>query len=65
MASPQPLLSAEQMAMFERDGAILVDTPFSEAEMDKIEGAWDSITNKESTTVRCFWLAAGSRLARF
>ena len=45
-----PPLTAAQMETFERDGAILVDTPFSPSEMDKIEGAWDRITTQESTT---------------
>jgi hypothetical protein len=45
-----PPLTEAQMAAFEADGAILVDTPLSSAEMDRIEAAWDRITAKESTT---------------
>jgi hypothetical protein len=47
MGSP---LSAEQMAAFERDGAVLVDTPLTLAEMDGAEAAWHRIRGKETTT---------------
>ena len=43
-------LSAEQMAQFERDGAILVDSPLSLQELDEAEAAWDRINSKETTT---------------
>lgn len=43
-------LSAEQMATFERDGAILMDTPLTPAEMDGAEAAWHRINSKETTT---------------
>jgi hypothetical protein len=47
---PMPVLTPAQMETFEKDGAILVDTPFTSAQMDSIEAAWDRITTKETNT---------------
>lgn len=36
-------LTEEQLAQYERDGAVTIDTPFTEAELDRAEAAWDRI----------------------
>ena len=43
-------LSAAQMEAFERDGAVLVTSPLTPAELDGAEAAWDRISAGETTT---------------
>lgn len=33
-----------ELTQYETEGAVIIDTPFSEAELDRAEGAWDRLT---------------------
>lgn len=35
------LLTDEQLEQYQNEGAVIVDTPFTDEELDKAEGAWD------------------------
>ena len=37
------MLTGAQLAQFEERGAVTVDTPFSPAELDRVEAAWDEL----------------------
>ena len=37
------LITDEQLATYQRDGAVTIDTPWSSAELDRFEACWDRL----------------------
>ena len=36
-------MTDEQIDAYERDGAVTIDSPFTEGELDRAEAAWDRL----------------------
>ena len=44
MAMPAPALSPEDLASYNRNGFVLIDTPLTEAELERAETGWDQVS---------------------